>query len=273
VGQTCQFDSQTPNSNAAHTTKCLLSGVYAISPLLRSQGRHVVDRSNPAITMGISALKLIDRSGKQETVGPCYVATSADSAEDGNTAGCKLLCEMLGVEQHIGRQTLLFGSAAEGSIRVLHRYLANTSDLSTLVDGAPQQFTTEGSTLTLWYSMPTVATPRGEDPVAAKSHKQDKKRKQQSSAADEGPDKKQKSKQQLQQSQGASSTKLPHNVTSELYARAAVVMPRSKNGAFLPVEGGVVGWRNWLVLEVLQWCKDNGINDISSDSLSNAVTS
>lgn len=65
---------------------------------------------------------------------------------------------------------------------------------------------------------------------------------------------------------------LPNAVKSKLRAIAAEVMPRDKSGAFLPLEGQAIRWRDWVVTEARSWCIQNGFADISADSLSHSVT-
>lgn len=257
----------------------------------------------PSITMGseplvsnIVLVNLKDRSGTREPV--TYVLDEADSAADPQTVGCNKLCELLGVKQHIGQRTQVF-AASEGPIAVPHSNLSSLSKLHSIVAKAPQIFTFQGITLTLWYTLPADVQLPIQDPPAPKSDKQHKKYKQQSSTADKGPHKKRKQESSAEDSSAAheaphkkmkiklesqddspsvtpssSTTKVPSSVTKPLYNRADVVMPRSKNGGFLIVEGKVMDWRDWVVRQHIEWCKDNNVNlmGISSKSLSTAVT-
>lgn len=108
--------------------------------------------------MGILAVKLIDRDSKREDVGPFIIRASSDSGVDAQAAGCKTLCELLGINNHVGPGVKLY-ARADGDMMIQHNFFANLQELATLASQFPEEFKVEGSTLTVYYCLPDNSTP------------------------------------------------------------------------------------------------------------------
>lgn len=171
----------------------------------------------------LSALKLIDLSSTREPTMPWMFATKYKNM-DPQAVGCSKLCEMLKVEQRVGQETQLFADP-EGTMTVPHSSLADFSELHKSVLDAPELFTYDVNTLTLWYRMPAAdAIPPVPAPKPnSKQPQVPQKRKQQVGDADKDTSKKINVQQDKQT---ASSTDLPSGVTAEMYRLAHDVMPR-----------------------------------------------
>lgn len=216
------------------------------------------------------AIRLLDRSGDRAP--SAILLLDQKAAGDKHAAALENICYLLQVDKDTAQQVVLYASDQQ-DIQIMHKHIADATDLAAMRARAPSMFTTHADGhMTLWYSLPSTASNE-----QTKQHGTKRPRADETGASAQQPPKKKPrtlatSKQQvheddpaavepaLKQSRPSSDPDGAYSsVSSKLHEFAEQMMPRSKKSrAFKELNGKFLrSWRDAIVDRALLWAKQN----------------